>query len=1553
LLRDELHDMAALDEIRSALLALSPTGPSGFEGLLGAVLEQIAGQPFRLARSGLQAGRDGDTLNTTSHLSYECKLYTTSLNNTDVQAKITQLIGSVNPPDVWVLAATVEAGGQLVGTVEAAASRVGLGVLVLDWPATSAYPPLAVALAMAAETTADFFGANISDAAHVARARLALDALRASPDFEIHAQTITSELRASSLGMANARAGNREWLSDKFSDRAKARAAFGQALAPEASGPLPLRPREALATQLRSHLLAPPSRSVLAVVGGEGNGKSWLTAEAWLEMDPRPLMLVVSAADMNHVAAYGEFTAFLIGHIIRQSSGSDDDRSRRRWQRRTSAWADAPNPTEPRFVLWIDGLNEQPGFEWQRWIDDAAANIEKLGGVLVVTVRQGFYNERLRHSLNTPIIPVSVPEWALPELDELLRVQGVDPQEVATPVRERLRNPRILGIASRLLSSAQIQSFTELSVERLLYEHIRASDSDTSSAEAPSQFERRLAEHAREIIERVKAQRHDDRLVFDQFAPSGKHVLTAEKLAAAADHFFETVPGDPTLYTLPDDALGLALGFAILQALRSAERNGRPVDEALNELLEPIAALDKTTDAMFSALLVASVDERISTELKAALFVGIVGLQNINAGYYDPFIGIVRASTKAALTATERLLSSDLRPPNESWLTEALRTTRSDPECAREMEPYVRRWLRKYSLKPSLSIFSGVRNGDKETLDKKVEEQAEKLTIRLAALTVTENVFLSEALDRDDGPNPARFHRAAYELLAGMPLANFARDLVACAFSTALNSSIHNAYKELVGLIRFNQADWAETRDALLRDAELLYASDASPTAKWALVHLLRALSRNEDGWRAHELVEELTADRETFAGWRLIESYSATDPCDPTSIEADNVEQAAQEYARIDASALTRSRSMGREDHIFKDARPAMARFRPEVAVQKVRDYTRSALSREAELRRLGICSLEPHSAALDVEMVAELLATAAEISEPRNSNSAGAKVSWITTQYAIQASFPHLTGDAQLDYMMGLTSPGSPLIKFGEVVKPANPEKLATALQQALASQDENRALAALSFAMHSGTPLNDEARVSVEAFIQHPRSTVRAIAFDIIAHADDLELLQTFVASDWLISRLDPREESFERWYGSLAVIEAAHKGLLPAANILDSVVPELFGYAASRLGEATQRDVAVRIHAAFTRGLEIELPYTPPLVTQRISDSSTPAFGFFDIIEPEDEDGGLDAFVRRTRETDEEFDARHRSYWESFRSFEQSLTRENARIIIEDVGREAVAALISAAPDVAQSLARELVGLDRRKAYRLANFALRLSQGLSETQPAKAKALFERFADERGVVTHITGASSVTLAALTIWQAADNPEMDAIRTARLDAAKTDHDIAQEVIAALRSDKSVFLEAYAQSKLQSPVPADNARGMMVMGFGPETPFATEVLSRPTAPEGLLGKAQRAAQYAYERNVWAKFWYEEMAAATSPEQFWRASVLFLKIVDSRCDMWGRATLPDDSVMMAFEPGLYDEIRRRSNTWKTHREKTLCGDDLPSEVFLQAANESPHRGVV
>ena len=117
-------------------------------------------------------------------------------------------------------------------------------------------------------------------------------------------------------------------------------------------------------------------------------------------------------------------------------------------------------------------------------------------------------------------------------------------------------------------------------------------------------------------------------------------------------------------------------------------------------------------------------------------------------------------------------------------------------------------------------------------------------------------------------------------------------------------------------------------------------------------------------------------------------------------------------------------------------------------------------------------------------------------------------------------------------------------------------------------------------------------------------------------------------------------------------------------------------------------------------------------------------------------------------------------------------------------------------------------------------------------------------------------------------------------------------------------------------------------------------ESALAEQELRRPVEPESIVGKARKAALYAYERNQWARHWYEKMAATDLAEEFWRFSVLLTKIVDARFHLWEGDVQRTGSAIESFDWTIEDDVKRRANAWKTHREKTLCGDKVPSRVF-------------
>jgi hypothetical protein len=1531
---------AQTEDLRSALLKLKPTGEKGFEGLLARVLSKISGQDFRLAKSGLQLGKDGETLATTKHVSFEAKLYTGNIPTTEVHGKITQIIGSSAPPDIWVLGATVEAGTQLLEPMQTAAERNGIVILVLDWPTASSIPPLAAACAMASEETRAFLASELADKQIVAKADAALSAIRATPDFEASSKAIRKPLTDPSAGIAIARDANGRWLDTAFSDRRVAKDVFGQVLAPKAAVALPLRARPGLVETVQKHLTTPPPDSIIALIGGDGFGKSWLLAQSWLGLQEKPLLVVVPAVDIKPVAAYGEFLPFLTTKLILQTGDDDTPQVRARWVRRFKCWKELPNSPKPRFVVCVDGLNEQKHVNWSRWLDGAAAVIEQHGGVLVITVRAAYFDDRLRNALNSKVTTVRVPEWTQGELTEILAKEGIDATSIRPNVLARLCNPRILGIAFELRKNVQIQNFAELSVERLLFEHIRIGERDGSLPEAPEEFVKRLAEHAQEIINRVQAQNHEGRLLFDRAREGdGGYELTAEILAVAGENFFKQLPEDLTQYTLSEDGLTLALGFSIIRSLKNVAHGSSDVSEVLERLIEPVAALDKTADAVFAAVLLSSADDRCSSDIRRVLICAFLRLQNIDEANYSPFVSAVRKVPEESLLALAELSLSTLHVAHKDWLSTALRECRVSVECWKIIAAHASKWLRTYSMDSSIAVISTRTHDSADLVSKEAEKKADALKNRHVGLSHAERRFLDEQMLRDDAHDPAILTQEALTLLAGMDLAPFATDLVACSFSHQLNSGLRGPYDEFVALLRFNRKDWNETRAAVRVAASFLYLEDTSRTGKWALVAVLRGLSTAEDATLENQLVEELTQDRESFGAWRLVESYCANDPCDPASTRPENIDDTAEKYRQINLDEVAKNHWMGSEDHFIRDARPGLARFAPETAIETQRKIASSIVLRDPTSIMLGLTSLEAHSAVLSPKTFTKLLDIARELSSPLGpEESREARDCWIGAQYAMQAAFPHLDGNAQLNFLISLPPHGPPLLKLAEIAKAPDAATIEQSLERALTSDDHCRQLVALLFGRIGKQLLTDRSRELVAKLFRSQHSSVRSEAMHVIVRIRDTELIRMVVDSDWNASALDRHKNHYEAWYGSSTIIEGARMGILSSEDALDRIVPELYGHAAQLIGSDAFVSIAARLKQAVAIAIDVTIPFTPPVVEQNAEvDPSRPSH--LSLAEP-DEVLGPVAFFKRMNESPEDFEARRRQGWEAFSRFQKELSKEKAQIIVENIGIGGVRIFLKGAPQAALDLARSVLSMKERKLMQIQNFALMLAECISASDPLLAKAVFERLGGRRAFVSLTYGYSAVPLEALCIWSSANNPEMDDLRTRRLNAALTDYGISQEVRAALMAQKNDFLDLYVRENLERREPAANARALMVLGFGAQSQTSEDTLARYSNAGGLVGKAYKAARFAYDRDRWSRYWFEKMCNVSSADEFWLASVLFLKVVDSRFSGW-EANITRNAIAQSFEPTISDKIKNRIKTWKAKREKSLCGDKTPGEIFV------------
>src|SRR5258708_473913 len=277
-------------------------------------MAEICGQPFRLASSGSQRGRDGDSAFDDGTTYFEAKLYTDSVPPAVVTGKIVDLAADdKGQVDTWILCATSEVPALNAETYRNSLATFGVGCVILDWPATT-LPTLAVLLAMASSRVEQFVQAHSKDPASVKDIRANLDGVAADSQFAALSKKLTSTLRDESVGLGMAKAANRKALVQAFSDRAEARQMFGQPLAPLDPAGLPWAERSALVKKIQSAVSGKPDDRVVVVLGGEGAGKSWLVAKGWSEGQPAPLLAVFMASLMPTVWTMDEIERRVISN---------------------------------------------------------------------------------------------------------------------------------------------------------------------------------------------------------------------------------------------------------------------------------------------------------------------------------------------------------------------------------------------------------------------------------------------------------------------------------------------------------------------------------------------------------------------------------------------------------------------------------------------------------------------------------------------------------------------------------------------------------------------------------------------------------------------------------------------------------------------------------------------------------------------------------------------------------------------------------------------------------------------------------------------------------------------------------------------------------------------------------------------------------------------------------------------------------------------------------------------------------------------------------------
>jgi hypothetical protein len=1535
----------ALANLRNALLRLKPEGDNGFEGLIAHVLAAFLSRQFRVARAGRQHGRDGATTPGQFDIYFEAKLYSGKPPSTeDLQSKLMSAINAHQPNlDIWAAVSTAALGENSVAEVTKTGEKFGVTVLAVDWSGHP-LPPLAALLAASKLAAAEWLSQAAPSELTAITGALELIELHAA--FSTTVSEIAASFSRGVVGLDDARAKNAKWLEARFASRLKARQAFGQFVAPNDPS-LPSLPRN---TEVEKIIAAVSDRTnqIIAVIGDEGVGKTWITSLAWASLSERPIFLLCTTDIESIETAQRDPLRFLAQLLAMQTGGSLHEDGIQHWIRRLENWC---KRTEEATRLWLvlDGLNERESRPWIKLIDRLMPLASELGICLFLTSRPTFFRERIRSRLDGySVREVAIEPFSKVEVEQGIVLHGSAADDLSDDVLEFLRNPRIFSVAVSLLERL---APTELRPERLLFEYWRRRvDERSSFRHSDAEMRALLVSHASAVRDRLKVSAMPvatsfRRELWKQHSGIAQRVsdptIDDELSEVESGAFFAPDPDSDGTYKLRPASLAYSLGLLLLEELRYC-----PLEDLFTRLdaaIDPIRGLDLLAEVMLAAFGIACVDDRCPQALAASILHALLGIQNLPDSSANAILAYITSCPLAFIDAAE-MLYSEASAPNarEDWLTRFLLAKREHQSVQAHVDAAIRRWLGLWCRQPDHPPQHPMPEDERRKLDDDTIKRSNELERRLSSLTPNERAFLDTHCHEVTKPEQMAIGTLAVELLAGRALAPFADALVAWKFCnglTELHYTANTIEKQFAWLLRLNPIDARATATALHASLDRLASPELSETGVWATIGTLRSTGFPEDTDEASKLYEKVDRDPARLGSWHYVQNFCDTDPIDPGSADPSNIVRAVEHVSAMDVSKLRAGTWMTRDDHELGDLTPALARFRPDAIVQKLREFAVDLVNRSGEAARFLAFKLSEFSAVLEEADVLRLRAAYTHyVTQP----DASERDQVVGAQYLLIALLPHLEVEDQLDAVLELPDFHSEMLDLRRHFKPFPAKQLEQRLLEAERSKSRAVLRRTIFFAAKGTEPLTEASRKVLSRCFNHDNPVIRLLAFEAAAERRDETLLSQLASSNW--SAGNASSVATEPFYGSKALSRSPAMyhtvdTLMRMSVGWQSAVVDVWGLASiQRHGDIILEQV--RNSLGLPSGLMPDVD-----VFRNVGAVEQPEqYSFFDSnSRPARNETKIQSF-RRLANSDDEFHAEQERKQKAVKAYLATLKKHRADGLVDSANIRGLAALAKRAPQLFSQIVGLFETADTGHLPNIANVMACASIVLSRTDPDGGARLIAKIVDARPDIVLTIGAASIPFHYLAVWQIEDSDRAHALRRSLVMGARDDVGLALQALCAAYAHKQTEVESYAESLVGDDHPGRIARGLTLAGFCDENRFSTALLRSPPFASGFLGHVSDNAKAAYDRNLWARKWYVKMKEAAETVEWWRYSQLMISAADKRFVLWyDPARDFERAEIRQFADFTRGELRDRANKRNEKRKNKLFAIDPPSENILAA----------
>lgn len=1481
-----------LQTLKTGLLSLKAAGADGFEGLLRVALTKLTGIPFRLAASGLQGGMDGDAAMPSDAVCFEAKLYSGKIDRKDVLIKIADLGRREKAADrLWVLGATIEISKQLAEDLEVDGDEHAISTLILDWTAAP-LPFLATAVVAADSAAIDFIVGNYDEKSEQKKLskedlKTAFSSISAHPEFESLLQRLKSNLNVSKLSFKRAVDQNAAWREQTFGSTRYARERLGQGLAVLHDKTFP-----PMRTELRKNIsdeLATGKEVIL--LGDEGHGKSWLAAQ--LCSEEAGLALFISGEQLDGVSVH-DLDGFLVDLLIKQTGEVADDALKYRWKYRLEAWRTTPSVAS--LLVVVDGLNQRQNLRWDRLLNGIQSQLAEIRGRMVVTVRPHFWQRTIACGLAFKPKTFEVPEWSPAERDELLKHYGITLEWLDQRTLQTLKNPRLLAVAVTTLPHQEAIAWKGLTTDRLLMEHLRASQLENYEDETFAQLTNRLSGHATKVLKRVQESSNEPPQNFQ-----------ADSAAVIETRFFRPLAGPGDLYELRDEGLTLALGFTLVDQLWQTHSIKHDLSNRITQLIEPINAMDRTADVLFASLLICALDDiRFDPAIFSVLLDAFANLQNVSDQRFEEFVEIIKHKPDVLFDTLKQLCLERGRRINHDWLVHAAFMIVSTDEGWRAAESAIHNWLHCYN-------------------NEEIEEELENLSPfemqllkRMTAVQTELDGLLSLGL----------------KLLANHSLKGFADTFVSMGLAFALDRNVHAARKAFQQLTTFNRIDRTETRTSFLKAIEPLRTKDSSRGGQWTVVRMLYATGDEGDAAEAAALAEELRKD------WPHFEPPSPTEwrqvkVANPNATRPSDMDRGLQEFTALEVDKMRQAMMASDEDRSFGDFLPVAARFEPEAAVEKTRSILAGLLTRTGLPLRQVILNSEDHLPLVDGDLATRLIKrmeeTDAFATLPEQDQS-------ICRKFAFYYVAGQISAGDQLECMTSKALGSDYLLSVIPSLKPQPSEEIASAVRNALQGNDEDAAYGALVAALYGQTQITGELEEQILACSYGQSSKLRAVAYQLATHNDLVSIRQAQMLSNWNAASVD--EKTSEGWFGSMLLVEACAHGEMPVDGLLKRISSKIWFAAAERLGIAFSEPMVDCFVQRLRSGVAATNDIQPPSADLKLYKSEPAPYPYLSIEETDREEERFprQRSLKEALESDDDFDEKQNRLHSVAIAFLEKLKASDAKLLVQNIAINDLKYLVGEVPALLSDILDILDQADSTQFVWLKNLAFAVANLISGESPERAVALLTRASSSQGFVMLSLG-DDLTLEHQAIWGAKASGPMKAIWRQRLLGSENDVVLAREVLAAERFGAAEFIKSMVLRLAASEDSLDQAYAISIAGYSIRSDEFSDVLSSHIGDRSVSGQAAKHALSEHENAIWARKWVKRMWNAPTSEEFWRCLIIAKTSMDGRVS----PEAPTNSVWRKYSPVFRRARKSAIKDRNKERVKRLLGQETPEKIFISS----------